>query len=492
MPATRRSVVIALSAPAFLRGQGRDAISGIEHAGVLIRECSIPGETRADETVPAHPNGIQISRTRWLIVYATRKFRGTDDDTSILYQVRADHPGGRLLKEGMLARSVDDWDPYGDGKFRFVKQHGHPCAFGVPKGARIGGKPAPHANVIVIKWRFTARALDRGANFLDYADKYPNLTRDTANTEWVQVRLNDREDDIEFLQRAKVFRQRGFEAGPLVGRDAKYLIQNHSQAIAMNADRTEWVDLGSDDGGIRPCLHRFNPKTGLYEFVETGPVLFSKADPKRPVIARAGSATLARWRDSWVVAAGRSWVENHRKQGERGVAWVRTEDLFGPPPEVRYAPQPATNTPLHAYTCPDGVLRLFAGERASSPNQNDRDPYFCWNIYPDAGFAASHRRAVFDTVKAGLPIRPAAMPKADMCKLLPHGGGAVQYILHRVTVQSTAQDHLHEAEGFANENPKRWLFPAINEDEKRSCAIYWARLRYRDPLAGLWDFGERS
>ena len=73
--------------------------------GKLIGECSLEGEHLADRVVPAHPNGIQLSKNRWLIIYATRKFRGTDDDASIIYQVREDTPDGKLLKEGMLAKS---------------------------------------------------------------------------------------------------------------------------------------------------------------------------------------------------------------------------------------------------------------------------------------------------------------------------------------------------------------------------------------------------
>ena len=45
----------------------------IEPEGFLIRDCGLPGETRADDVVPAHPNGIPVSRNRWLLVYATRK-----------------------------------------------------------------------------------------------------------------------------------------------------------------------------------------------------------------------------------------------------------------------------------------------------------------------------------------------------------------------------------------------------------------------------------
>ena len=131
-------------------------------------------------------NGIQVSRDRWLIVYATRRFRGNDDDASIVFQVRKDAPDGDLIKEGMLVPSHDEWDPLGDGS-RHVKQHGHPVAFGVPRGARIAGKPAPSANVFVLKWRQVARVLDHERNYLENEIAHPELRARTHTVEWAPV-----------------------------------------------------------------------------------------------------------------------------------------------------------------------------------------------------------------------------------------------------------------------------------------------------------------
>ena len=150
----------------------------IEPQGILIRDSGIPGETRADDVIPAHPNGIPVSRNRWLLVYATRGFRGVDDDLSILYQFRAGAPDGRVIKEGAFARTQNDWDPLGDGK-NYVKQHGHPVAFGVPRGALIGGKPAPSANVFVVKWRKVARDYDPATKYVKHlsADRISRIRR---------------------------------------------------------------------------------------------------------------------------------------------------------------------------------------------------------------------------------------------------------------------------------------------------------------------------
>ena len=93
------------------------------------------------------------------------------------------------------------------------------------------------------------------------------------------------------------------------------------------------------------------------------------------------------------------------------------------------------SSPLCAYRRPDGVLSVFTGDAGVSPHHNDRDPMYCWEIDPDNQFNVKDRRTIYDTVAAGLPIRPSASPKVDMCKLLPHSG-ATQYIAHRVSVRA--------------------------------------------------------
>jgi hypothetical protein len=182
---------------AAARPAGR--IQGIEYKGVLVKDCTVAGETRSDDVTPAHPNGIPVSRDKWLLIYATRSFRGVDDDRSVIYQLRQGAPDGRVIREGLLVRSRSDWDPLGDGRTS-IMQHGHPVAFGVPKGALIAGKPAPSANVFVAKWRKCARLYDKSRNYVEHGSKDPELERRTQAVEWVQFRLNAAEDDIEIIQ----------------------------------------------------------------------------------------------------------------------------------------------------------------------------------------------------------------------------------------------------------------------------------------------------
>src|SRR6185295_13552111 len=151
------------------------------------------------DVVPAHPNGLQVSRDRWLIVYGTRGFRGVDDDRSTVYQLRKDGPLGPVIREGFLCRTRDDWDPQEQGK-AFSRQAGHAVAFGVPKGATIDGKAAPNANVFVAKWYVHARLLDKTRTYLEHGTADIGFAGPPVFVEGLQFRLNEREDDIEVVR----------------------------------------------------------------------------------------------------------------------------------------------------------------------------------------------------------------------------------------------------------------------------------------------------
>src|SRR5260221_2272139 len=123
-----RFPLIALSL-LFLRGVALAQAPALEYRGRFIEECTLPGETRRDDVVPRHANAIQLSADRWLVIYSTHGYRGVDDERSIVYQVRADRPDGRVLKEGFLSRTSDDWKPAGvpaaPAGQAYVQQHGH-------------------------------------------------------------------------------------------------------------------------------------------------------------------------------------------------------------------------------------------------------------------------------------------------------------------------------------------------------------------------------
>ncbi len=355
-------------------------IESLEHRGVLIHESTVRGETRAEDVVPAHPNGIQVSRDRWLLVYATRSFRGVDDDLSILYQLRDRSPNGRVIKEGVLGKWVDDWDALGDGK-GYVKQHGHPVAFGVPCGALIGGKLAPSANLFVVKWRRCARYVDSQTGLMVHASAHPELRERTQGVEWVQFRLDEAEEDIEIVQPPEALRQKGCEEGETFCSDgsAKAMNQSFTQAVPFNEACTEWADCNHFDGRrIAALKYAYNRERGVYEWVETGPFM---DDPERGL----SEASLVRAGEGWVIAS-------RTDPSVGGVAWSRVSDPFSEAPSPVTPGDPQSNAPITAYMCPDGVLRLFGGDVAASPYDNGRDPLYCWDVDYDHGFACSNRR----------------------------------------------------------------------------------------------------
>ena len=248
-------------------------IERIEHRGSLVHECAQPGDTRADDVYPGHPNGIQVSARRFVLLFATRGYRGVDDARSIIYQVRDGGFDGQVLREGRLVRSINDWDPFNDGS-AYVRQQSHVAGFGVPKGALIRGQPVPHANLFVVKWYRTMRIVDPATGFLRSAREHPELTARTLGVEWVQFRLNDAEDDIEIVQPVQQLRQRGYEEGAAFCSAAvRWMNQSMVQAVRFNDDASEWADVNHFGGRLAALKYRYSPQRGVYEWVETGPLV---------------------------------------------------------------------------------------------------------------------------------------------------------------------------------------------------------------------------
>ncbi len=234
--------------------------------------------------------------------------------------------------------------------------------------------------------------------------------------------------------------------------------QSFTQAVPFDDAGTEWADCNHFDGRRLAALrYTFNRTTGLYEWTETGPLV----DSDHPLT----EASVCPYGSDWIIAARTS-------QAVGGVAWSRTADPFTTVPEPCFPGTINSNAPVTAYTCPDGALRLFGGDVDASPYGNGRDPLYCWDVDPDNGYTTSHRREVFDTVKADLPIDH--RPTVDMCKLLPHTGGPSQYIAHRVRPKST-RDPVYTGQ-------------AVSEAEIDCAGIYYARVEYDDAYPSPWTF----
>ena len=445
-----------------------DMIDRIEHQGKFLHACSLPGETRADGAYPAHPNGIQLSRNRWLLLYSTRGSRGIDDEWSIIYQVRRDSIDGEILKEGWLARTCNDWDPLNDGK-RYVKQHGHPVAFGVPVGALIRGRRVPHENHFVACWRTEARWINPETKFMADVEENPKLAADTRAVEWTQFRLNASDDDIEIIQSPRPLRQSGYELGDAFCEHAglKWMIQSFVCPIPLNDDCSQWIGMNSVNGqreeirssGLVAMRFAYIAGRGRYEWVQTGP----------PIGEELFEPSVVRYRDSFVVAA--------RRMRGKTVAWMRSDDLFSQPlPEV-VCPQDQPNWfPLTAYACPDGVVRRLGGCIERSPYQGGRDPIYVVDIDPDRSFRATQVHEIYDGRKAGLPMQGG--PLVDFPKLIPHPGGRSQILLHRVRSQML--------------NDPRRPDRQLTAEEIDASGIYWATIHYNEALPPAWVFASEA
>jgi len=428
-------------------------ITRIDVKGKLVHECTIPGETRADDVFPGHPNGTPLSKDRWLIIYATRGWRKVDDDRSIIYQLRKDRPDGPVLKEGLLRRAVDDWDPFGDGS-RLLREHGHPVVFGVPKSAKVGGAPAPNGNVFVAKWRVNSKGmLDPATGAIT---RPPEGYGSMMAVEWVQFRLNDKEDDIEILQPVQRLRRKGCQEADICCTldNPAGMNQTFVQAVPFNREATEWVDVCHCGGMIFALKYGFDASSGRYEWVATSSPAGST---ERPL----SEASIARCDDTWLIGA----------RSNDAVAYIRTDDPFADVPKPVFR-RPAINCPVSMYRCADGVIRLLTGERATSPYGHGRNPLYLWDVDPDT-LDPANPRVIFDNIAAGKLPREVG-PRAEMGKILPHMGGRRQTIVWRVRAKSVMYSY--------------GSLPPITDELKPPHGLYYAEVEYDADCPAAWEF----
>lgn len=453
--------------------------------GKLVHECSVPGETRADGVYPAHPNGIRLSKDRVLLLYATRGWRGVDEDRSIIYQVRLGRFTGPILKEGMLVQARDDWDPFKDGS-SYYQAHGTPSGFGVPKGALINGRPAPHANLFVIKWYVNARYFltpDRLA--LTTSDpKSVHLSENTIHMEWVQVRLNEAEDDIEIVEPISTMRTPDQGEGGLP--QTERFTQSKVQAVPFNPEATEWIDTANIDWsekpkedavGLVPAKFRYNRSRHRYEFSEIGSRLYPAG------VHLSGGSPLK-------IEQGWAFYSRPHRSLNLPLVWTKRKNPFSDEnQQLLMEPrtgQPIVRAPVTAYRCADGRLRVFTGDGDASPYQNRRNPLYCWECEGAPDFALSRRQVVIDVLKEFPDVRLESEPIVDMAKVLPHCGGSSQYVAFRLRTESINYDRIRKL--VPKDNP-RYLSPAITEAERMVSGIYVARIDYGRDWPDEWNFG---
>lgn len=454
-------------------------LRAVSHRGKLLHECSVPGEGRAWDRFPGHINAVQASKDRFLVLYATRSWRGSDDNNSVICQIRDGAYDGPVLREVRLAAAVDDWDAFGDGK-RYAKGHLHPVVFGVPKGVQIGGRVPDHAGLFVFMWHREVREIDPETGYMVNVEAFSvkstnQFLLDQSITEWTQVRLNDAGDDFEVVQPVQALRQKHYEGlYPFCSVDARRMVQPMMPPLPFNREATEWIGCsgfeptlaagGPQAGGTATQRFSYNQGADRYEWTQTGPL-------SQPGLFEAG---LVPWKDAWVLVARLMGSAVEKKKGGP-VGWVRLDDPFGPIGEPVRPDQPRSNSPVTAFACADGAVRLLTNDPNLSPYGHARNPLYLWEIDPDRGFAASQPRIVFDSVAQGMPIREESRPVVDQAKVFPHTGGRHQLVGHRLRTRALM-------------DPVK-TGTVINETEKDVSGIYYAALEYDEDHPPAWSFG---
>ena len=445
-------------------------IKKLEYKGKLIHECSIKGETREDGYYPGHINGAQLSRDRFVLFFTSRGWRGSDDNTSVIYQIRDGAYDGPLVHEGRLAKSFDGWDPLKDGNL-YVKAHVHPQVFGVPKGARVNGRIPEHAGLFTFTWHTYARYVDRETGFMPGCKNLDRAYDATTITEWTQLRLNEAEDDFEVAQPVETLVRRDTGSDKIQFEDkTRFMTSTFTPPVRLLADGTKWIGSATfpitcrdgENHRIAALEFTYNPEEKLYGWTNTGPL----SAPGK------WESSFMPYGDSWVVSA-RHW-DSYLQDDGGPVAWMRTDDPFREISEPELPSEPSSRSPSTAFTCADGRIRLITNDPKISPYGQRRNPLYIWDIDPENGFEPTARHVVFDSVKLGMPIRESAVPVVDQGKMLPHSGGSRQIVAHRLRT-------------FATDQPDLAGVP-VNDEEKEITGVYYSEIEYDREYPALWAF----
>ncbi|HRJ72134.1 MAG TPA: hypothetical protein PLS03_07905 [Terrimicrobiaceae bacterium] len=440
----------------------------LHHKGKLVDGCETPGERRADGVAPAHPNGIQLSRDVFLLLVSTLDFRGVDDSKGIVGQLRRGGFDGPVIRELSLVRCELDWDLFGDGEL-YVRQVGHPSAFGVPKGAVCGGGTPAHANTFVLLWRCSARKISPDG-VLYWNSEPVEVRMASQHVCWRQFRLNDAGDDLEYLTEPEPLRWKGAgDCGPHRSLPGRSLNQTFVQPVPYTPAADQWVVCNHfiDTSTLAVLRFAFNGATGLYEWAE-----ISKEFGKGYF-----EASVLPWKSDWVIVARSLTGEDRAVSDPPLHGWVRVNDLFSDGIVLRDFPEPGSfRAPIAAYACPDGAVRWISGNKSRSPHGLGRNPLYLFEADVENGFRTKTVQTVFDAVAAKLPIQP--NPIVDMGKLLPHSGGREQILVHRVRTVA-----LRQAEADLGAPAK-----VLQSGDFASTAMYYATLDYGTDMPATWDF----
>ena len=422
-------------------------IREILYRGPYITDAGLPGESKAEGFIPHHPGVIRVAPRRWVVLFTTIDPRGWDAVKSVLYQLRADAPDGPVLASGVMAGSRDDWDPLGRGE-HWSKRNGTPIPFGVPKGAMRNGKPLPTANHFVAHWyRYAHMWRDgkllnpvTGRGQAEWPEGLASHKK-VMRLEWTQFRLRDDERDIEIIQPPRVMRQNGYESDLNYCPFGENFAMNSTLTppVPLNVEHTEWVefDTFSTDHDVHgahgkmsvaPVRFRFNQRSGLYEWAETGRSFDLQGRP-------FGESSIVCLPDGWLLCL-RSWGK------PQTTVWFRFDDPFGDlgQPRLEASGTGPDEGPRLVYRCADGKARLFGLDRAKSPT-NSRNPMLVWELDTES-LSLSEPRVVVESRACGLPFQ---QPYLDMPKLAPPTEGRQLVLFRAITRRLGANEEKTEA-----------------------------------------------
>jgi len=205
---------------------------------------------------------------------------------------------------------------------------------------------------------------------------------------------------------------------------------------------------------VAAVRYRFNARSGLYEWVETGGPL---SLPER----RLSESTMNRVGDDWIIAFRSSYPDS-------ATCWFRTEDPFDGFGEPTIS-CPDCMAPRTSFLCADGTLRLFMNDIPAVPIPHERTPLCCWDIRLK-DFSASSRRVILDARKQGMPFYN---PFIDMAKLCPNQGRRQLLLFRVITRRQTADQDMDHG---------------ITEREHAEAGIHYSELIYEEDAAEPWRF----
>ncbi len=457
----------------------------ITATGKLIHDSPLPQESRDHWIAPHHPNGLQLSPDRFLLLVGTVGFAGKDDARGIGYELRAESYVGPVLARGALeyAQPADTFLPPGvQGRL----QLGHPQGFGVPLGAVIDGRELAHQNLFCARWRACVRLIDPATGRLRGPDACPELAAEldrSFHLRHVHFRLNAAASDIELLHSPRPWSQHSSpdEAGRLTACSAPIHCVNvgFCDIPFANSDAAVWYDILHDhvaNGALYVARYEYDPVDHRYRWTATGEAMRHEGGLMEGAIIRNG--------DGWLVMG--------RRRHGVGVAWAETHDPLAGGVRFRVPASPAAiGAPATAFRDAAGVVRLFTGNAADSPHTlkaddwlEHRNPLFAWAVDSARDFEASDRQCVFDVLAAGIGLRRADWPICDYGKLLAHAGGDTQHLLFRVRPAATV--HASESGQSVSGRPRPTLTPKAFE----AAGIYHATLNFDEAVPGVWTFAK--